>query len=164
VQRRAGFSRSGFYVGLTALLKIVFYRCPPAGDMRSPGGHTSLSTLVYGGLTLAAATGRPGLGRVSVIGAGGRADCGNCGFTSAARRSQPGRGWLGVSHRYDFFDSVQSPTPGGTEQKVWPLLVAAGALRELHADNTCTGLPVPPCALRLITNRHVSLPLARRSG
>ena len=34
----------GFCVGLTALLKIVFYGCPPVGDMHSPSGHTSLST------------------------------------------------------------------------------------------------------------------------
>ena len=60
----------GFCVGLTALLKIVFYGCPPVGDMHSPSGHTSLSTLVYGALTLAAATARPGLGRLLVIGGG----------------------------------------------------------------------------------------------
>jgi len=32
----------GFCVGLTALLKMVFYRCPPVGDMHSPSGHASL--------------------------------------------------------------------------------------------------------------------------
>ena len=38
--------------------------------MHDPSGHTSLSTLVYGALALAAASGRPGLRRLLVIGAG----------------------------------------------------------------------------------------------
>lgn len=38
--------------GTTAFLKIYFYVCPPAADFSNPSGHTSLSTLVYGGLTL----------------------------------------------------------------------------------------------------------------
>jgi len=38
--------------GATAFLKIYFYVCPPAADFSNPSGHTSLSTLVYGGLTL----------------------------------------------------------------------------------------------------------------
>jgi len=49
----------GFCVGPT-MFKIVFYGCPPAGDMHSPSGHTSLSALVYGALTLAAATATSG--------------------------------------------------------------------------------------------------------
>lgn len=60
----------GFCLSLTALSKIAFYACPPAGDMHSPSGHTSLSTLVYGALTLVAATAWPGRRRVLVIGAG----------------------------------------------------------------------------------------------
>ena len=60
----------GLCVGLTVLLKIVSYGCPPVGDLHSPSGHTSLSTLIYGALTLAAATVRPGLQRVLVIGGG----------------------------------------------------------------------------------------------
>jgi membrane-associated phospholipid phosphatase len=39
-------------MGGTALLKVLFVMCPPAADLRSPSGHTSLSTLVYGGLTV----------------------------------------------------------------------------------------------------------------
>lgn len=38
--------------GMTAILKIYFYICPPAADFSNPSGHTSLSTLVYGSLTL----------------------------------------------------------------------------------------------------------------
>jgi membrane-associated phospholipid phosphatase len=38
--------------GVTAILKIYFYVCPPAVDFSNPSGHTSLSTLVYGALTL----------------------------------------------------------------------------------------------------------------
>jgi len=47
-------------VGFTALLKVAFYGCPPAGHIYSPSGHTSLSTLVYGALSLVTATAGPG--------------------------------------------------------------------------------------------------------
>ena len=43
-------------IGSTGVLKIYFYVCPPIPDLHSPSGHTSLSTLVYGALTLAVAT------------------------------------------------------------------------------------------------------------
>jgi membrane-associated phospholipid phosphatase len=39
-------------IGGTALLKIYFFSCPPIADLRSPSGHTSLSTLVYGTLIM----------------------------------------------------------------------------------------------------------------
>jgi membrane-associated phospholipid phosphatase len=32
------------------LLKMLFFACPPDGDLESPSGHTALSALVYGGL------------------------------------------------------------------------------------------------------------------
>jgi membrane-associated phospholipid phosphatase len=39
--------------GATALLKIWLSACAaPAGELESPSGHTSMSTLVYGGLAL----------------------------------------------------------------------------------------------------------------
>jgi len=40
----------------TALLKIYFEICSPPIDLRSPSGHASLSTLVYGALALVVAT------------------------------------------------------------------------------------------------------------
>ena len=39
-------------MGGTALLKVLFIMCPPAADLRSPSGHASLGTLVYGGLAV----------------------------------------------------------------------------------------------------------------
>jgi membrane-associated phospholipid phosphatase len=42
--------------GGTGILKIYFFACPPLSDLHSPSGHTSLSTLVYGTLTLAVAS------------------------------------------------------------------------------------------------------------
>src|ERR1700751_5270296 len=42
-------------IGGTGILKIYFFACPPLSDLHSPSGHTSLSTLVYGTLTLAVA-------------------------------------------------------------------------------------------------------------
>ena len=42
-------------IGGTGILKIYFFACPPLSDLHSPSGHTSLSTLVYGSLTLAVA-------------------------------------------------------------------------------------------------------------
>lgn len=43
-------------VGGTGLLKIYFFACPPLSDLHSPSGHSSLSTLIYGTLTLAVAS------------------------------------------------------------------------------------------------------------
>lgn len=43
-------------VGLTALAKVFAYACPPAPDLHSPSGHTSLSTLVYGAMALITAS------------------------------------------------------------------------------------------------------------
>ncbi len=37
-------------IGGTALLKIYFYACSPVPSLASPSGHSSFSTLVYGGL------------------------------------------------------------------------------------------------------------------
>ncbi len=45
---------AAFCIGVTALLKIYFFACPPIADLVSPSGHTSLSTLVYGGFGLVA--------------------------------------------------------------------------------------------------------------
>jgi membrane-associated phospholipid phosphatase len=39
-------------IGGTALFKIYFFACPPTADLRSPSGHTSLGTLVYGTLIM----------------------------------------------------------------------------------------------------------------
>jgi hypothetical protein len=59
-----------FCAGLTALLKISFYGCPPTPDLHSPSGHASLSTLVYGTMTLATASHTRGLSRMIAIGGG----------------------------------------------------------------------------------------------
>jgi membrane-associated phospholipid phosphatase len=54
---------------LTALAKIAAYACPPAPDLHSPSGHTSLSTLVYGAAALITATETKGLQRALSIAA-----------------------------------------------------------------------------------------------
>ena len=53
--------------GLTAILKVSFYGCPPTPDLRSPSGHTSFSTLVYGAMTLVSATESAGLRRILTV-------------------------------------------------------------------------------------------------
>jgi len=57
-------------IGSTAALKVYFFVCPPLTDLHNPSGHTSLSTLVYGALTLAVATVVTGWRRVAVIASG----------------------------------------------------------------------------------------------
>ena len=57
-------------IGTTAILKIYFFICPPVVDLHSPSGHTSLSTLVYGTLTLAMAAASIGWRRAAIITAG----------------------------------------------------------------------------------------------
>jgi membrane-associated phospholipid phosphatase len=57
-------------MGVTAILKIYFFVCPPLADLHSPSGHTSFGTLVYGALTLAVATAVSDWKRVAVLLAG----------------------------------------------------------------------------------------------
>ena len=59
-----------FCVGMTALLKVSFYGCPPTPDLHSPSGHTSLSTLVYGAMALVTANETGGLRRIMAISGG----------------------------------------------------------------------------------------------
>lgn len=42
-------------MGGTAILKVLFFACPPVPELRSPSGHTALATLVYGGLAVVTA-------------------------------------------------------------------------------------------------------------
>jgi membrane-associated phospholipid phosphatase len=57
-------------VGLTALLKMYLYACEPAAELQSPSGHTSLGTLVYGGIALVVAAEVTGWQRVLALGSG----------------------------------------------------------------------------------------------
>ena len=127
-------------IGLTALLKIAFHACPPADNLHSPSGHTSLSTLVYGALTLVSATAWPGLHRVLVI-AGGAGLILAIGVSrlllDAHSVAEVGLGLVigAVSLAMFSRQYLQAPTT-----KMWPLLVVAGVLalvlhgRELHAE------------------------------
>ena len=60
----------GLCIAATALLKILLYVCSPVPDLVSPSGHTSLSTLIYGALTLVIAAERRGWRRVALLAAG----------------------------------------------------------------------------------------------
>jgi membrane-associated phospholipid phosphatase len=127
-------------IGLTALLKIAFHACPAAYNIYSPSGHTSLSTLVYGALTLVSATAWPGLHRVLVI-AGGAGLILAIGVSrlllDAHSVAEVGLGLVigAVSLAMFSRQYLQAPTT-----KRWPLLLAAGALalvlhgHELHAE------------------------------
>jgi membrane-associated phospholipid phosphatase len=127
-------------IGLTALLKIAFHACPPADNMHSPSGHTSLSTLVYGALTLVSATAWPGPHRVFVI-AGGAGLILAIGVSrlllDAHSVAEVGLGLVigAVSLAIFSREYLQAPTT-----KMWSLLVVAGVLalglhgRELHAE------------------------------
>jgi hypothetical protein len=70
-----------FCVAFTAILKISFYGCPPIRDLHNPSGHMSLSTLVYGAMTLVSATESVGLRRILTIG-------GSAGFILATAASR----------------------------------------------------------------------------
>jgi membrane-associated phospholipid phosphatase len=54
----------------TGLPKILLYVCPPAPDLVSPSGHTSLSTLIYGALALVIAAETRGWKHVTAPAAG----------------------------------------------------------------------------------------------
>ena len=56
--------------GGTALLKIYFFACPPTPELHSPSGHTSLSALIYGALTLIVGLEARGWWKALILGAG----------------------------------------------------------------------------------------------
>ena len=60
----------GLCVGITAVLKIFFYGCPPVSYMRSPSGHTGFSVVVYGGIALVTAVQTEGFCRILAIAIG----------------------------------------------------------------------------------------------
>jgi membrane-associated phospholipid phosphatase len=53
--------------GLTAILKVSFYGCPPTPYLHSPSGHTSFSILAYGAMALVTASQTAGLRRIITI-------------------------------------------------------------------------------------------------
>jgi membrane-associated phospholipid phosphatase len=57
-------------IGGIAVLKVYFDACPPLANLRSPSGHTGLSTLVYGAVTLIVAIEGTRWHRVLIFGAG----------------------------------------------------------------------------------------------
>ncbi len=57
-------------MGGTALLKVLFFICPPVATLQSPSGHTSLSTLVYGCLVMLLAAQTQGWRRLTLVAAG----------------------------------------------------------------------------------------------
>lgn len=131
----------GLCVGLTALLKIFFYGCPPAPDMHSPSGHTAFSILVYGALTLVTAMQGRGLRRPLAVAVGSGLI-----LTIAASRllldvhslAEVGLGLvIGTASLVLFSRNLP---PRDQQTKVWPLLVTVGVLmtilhgQELHAE------------------------------
>jgi len=126
--------------GLTASLKIVFYGCPPAADIHSPSGHTSLSTLVYGALTFVTAIAWSGSRRVLVIGSGAGlilAIAVSRLLLDAHSVPEAGLGLVIGTVSLAMFIRQYLDAPNA---KVWPLLIAASLLisifhgRELHAE------------------------------
>lgn len=130
----------GLCVGLMAILKIYFYSCPPASDMRSPSGHTGFSVLVYGAIAFVTALEVRGWCRTVAILAG-------AGFIMM----------IAVSRLLLQFHSLREVILGlsiglaslilfglldwrSRHARVWPLLVAAAILmtalhgQELHAE------------------------------
>jgi membrane-associated phospholipid phosphatase len=130
----------GLCVGLMAILKIYFYGCPPASDIRSPSGHTGFSVLVYGAIAFSTALEVRGWRRTATMLAG-------AGFITM----------IGVSRLLLEIHSLREVILGlliGTvslilfgvmdwrshHARVWPLLVAAAITmtvlhgQELHAE------------------------------
>ena len=130
----------GFCVGLTTISKIYFYGCPPAADMHSPSGHTSVSTLVYGAMALVTAVEGGGLRRLLAIGAGASfvlAIAASRLLLDAHSVPEVGLGLLIGTISLALFGRKYLRSP---QAKVWPLLVAATVLLsilhgyELHAE------------------------------
>lgn len=60
----------GLCIAGTALLKIYMYGRPPAPDLVSPSGHSSLSVLIYGAITLIIAAEQRGCALAATLVAG----------------------------------------------------------------------------------------------
>jgi membrane-associated phospholipid phosphatase len=130
----------GFCVGLTTFLKIFFYGCPPASDLRTPSGHTAFSFLVYGAIALVTAVQARGLRRALAVGIGASLI-----LTIAASRllleihslPEVSLGLVIGAVSLILFGRIYLQSP---RTQVWPLLVAAGMLvtilhgQELHAE------------------------------
>jgi membrane-associated phospholipid phosphatase len=130
----------GFCVGTTAILKIFFYGCPPASDMRSPSGHTAFSFLVYGAIAFVAAAPGGSVRRLLAIGVGAGLI-----VTIAASRllldvhtlPEVGVGLVIGSVSLVVFARNYR---WSADAKIWPLLLSAGVLmtvlhgQELHAE------------------------------
>jgi membrane-associated phospholipid phosphatase len=131
----------GLCVGLTALLKIFFYGCPPVTDVHSPSGHTAFSILVYGSLTLVTAMQGKGLRRPLAVAVGSGLI-----LTIAASRllldahslAEVGLGLvIGTISLVLFSRNLPRRY---RQAKVWPLLVTVGVLvtilhgQKLHAE------------------------------
>ncbi|HEX8813676.1 MAG TPA: phosphatase PAP2 family protein [Terracidiphilus sp.] len=130
----------GCFVGLTALLKIFFYGCPPASDIRSPSGHTGFSVLVYGAIALVTTIQARGVRRALAVGIG----TGLILMIAASRllleiHSLPevSLGLVIGMVSLVLFGRIYLQSP---QTQVWQLLVAAGMLvsilhgQELHAE------------------------------
>jgi membrane-associated phospholipid phosphatase len=130
----------GFCIGLTSILKIFFYGCPPASDIRSPSGHTAFSVLVYGALVLITTVQGTSWRRLLAVGIGFSLI-----LSIAASRLlldahsliEIGLGFMIGTVCLVLF-SRRISTCG--ETNVWPLLAAASVLvtilhgQELHAE------------------------------
>jgi membrane-associated phospholipid phosphatase len=131
-----------FCVGMTALLKVSFCGCPPTPDLHSPSGHTSLSTLVYGAMTLVTANETGGVRRIMAV-------SGGTGFILAIAASrlllhahstaEVGVGLVIGTAALALF-GLQYPRYRAKEMWLFPLFVACAALvtvlhgRELRAE------------------------------
>jgi membrane-associated phospholipid phosphatase len=127
--------------GLTAILKISFFGCPPTAHLHSPSGHTSFSTLVYGAMALVPATESAGFRRILTI-------SGSAGFILAIAASRLLLAHSAPEVLLGLMIGIASLTIFGQgylrcrAARVWlsPLLVAGGAVvlavhgRELDAE------------------------------
>lgn len=136
----------GFCVGVTALLKIFFYGCPPASDMHSPSGHTGFSVLVYGAIALVTAIRVTGPRRMFTIVFGASLIL----AIAASRLILQAHSFPEVSLglaiglvSLTMFGRIYMKSPNA---QVWPLLISSGILiallhgQELHAEEFLHGV------------------------
>jgi hypothetical protein len=102
----------GLCIAVTALLKTYLYACPIGSDLVSPSGHTSLSTLTYGAMTLVIAAEERRILQTSVL-----ARCRSrlyflyCRLARLAQRAQRARSWYRDPNRHCDPGFVRSVLP-----------------------------------------------------
>ena len=128
----------------TVVLKLSFDQCPPIPQVHSPSGHTSLSTLVYGAITLVATAQTNGWLKKVMLGAGASLILGIAAsrlYLNAHSLSEISLGFLVGTATLVVFGQAYRQFEGATIARVILLIFVTGTLTIiLHGQSLNTAV------------------------